>query len=311
MCVLRADITALTYAITRLLRAGLLVPPSPSSSNDPRPSFFTPIFPSLLRHLSPSPSAVSNGSSSTQPAERYPEGFWPRILLEMQQSDITALTWSFVLHLTRHHPPNSTKIHHASSILQAFLGPSVEPPSRGKGKQKDDGKLPQQRTSEVYDAFVDGLLTRGKGRETGEQEAVEVRCRVVVEWVAKGGEVGMFCSCSSNGIRVDGRARWLVAVKDLIERVLETWTDPKSIKYSLFAWQLCKSPSFTINIADQLPNRWQTRLNSSSLPSLNSHHTTHTSSKYRSNLPFSHQCKNISPTPMGRFVVLGCSSRRF
>lgn len=33
---------------------------------------------------------------------------------------------------------------------------------------------------------------------------------------------------------------WILAIKDLIERVLEVWTDPKSIKYSLFAWQLCR-----------------------------------------------------------------------
>lgn len=191
------DITALAYAITRLLRAGLLVPPTPSSSLDPRPSFFTPIFPSLLRHLSPSPNALSDGTSTRQPAERYPEGFWPRILLEMQQSDITALTWSFILHLTHHLPLQATKIHHASSILHVFLGPSVEPPSRGKGKQKEDtsSSSSRGRTSEVYDAFVDGLLTRGKGRETGEQAEVEVRCRVVVEWVAGGGEVGTSCSC--------------------------------------------------------------------------------------------------------------------
>lgn len=32
-----------------------------------------------------------------------------------------------------------------------------------------------------------------------------------------------------------------VAIKDFVERVMEAWTDPKSIKYSLFAWQLCKS----------------------------------------------------------------------
>lgn len=52
------------------------------------------------------------------------------------------------------------------------------------------GKTGVRKTSEVYDAFVDTLLVRGKGREMGGEEVVEARCRVVVSWIARGGDVG-------------------------------------------------------------------------------------------------------------------------
>lgn len=153
------------------------------------------MFPSLLRHLSPSPKQSKSTAPDDPTMRYYPSGFWPRVLLELQESDIAALAWSFLLHLTHGIHPTSTQpdraIKKASEYLETFLGPAVEPLSRGKGKAKEDVRE-AGRTSEVYEAFVDGLLARGKGREVGGAEAVEVRCRVVVGWVAKGGNVGMF-----------------------------------------------------------------------------------------------------------------------
>ena len=58
---------------------------------------------------------------------------------------------------------------------------------RGKGKE--------QKTTEVYEAVVEGLLARGKGREVGGGEVVETRCRIIVGWVAEGGDVGMLEWC--------------------------------------------------------------------------------------------------------------------
>lgn len=172
------DITALSYIIIRLLRTGLLSPPTPSSAYETRSSFFTPIFPSLLCHLR------SPGSKSRDPTRRYPPTFWPRLLIELQESDIAGLGWSFLLHLTQYIPSASTYVDsyitHAITALGAFLAPST----RGKGKER--------RTSEAYEAFVEGLLARGKGREVGGDEALETRCRVIVGWVAEGGDVGMF-----------------------------------------------------------------------------------------------------------------------
>jgi hypothetical protein len=69
----------------------------------------------------------------------------------------------------------------------------VEPLSKTKGKAG------VRKTSEVYDAFVDTLLVRGKGREMGGEEAVEARCRVVVSWIARGGDVGKHRHSAGSG----------------------------------------------------------------------------------------------------------------
>lgn len=105
----------------------------------------------------------------------------------MQESDIASLAWSFLLHLTHHTHATATPdrgIKQAAEYLELFLGPAVEPLSNTKGKAS------VRKTSEVYDAFVDTLLVRGKGREMGGEVVVEVRCRVVVGWIARGGDVG-------------------------------------------------------------------------------------------------------------------------
>ncbi|KAJ9118515.1 hypothetical protein QFC24_006168 [Naganishia onofrii] len=203
-------------------QAGLLNPPTPASSIDPRPSFFTPIFPSLLRHLSTDDTvSARDGRDINATNLRYAEGFWPTLLSELQASDIGALAWSFLLHLNKGIHTSTTPnrdIIQAAEYLERFLGPPAEPLSKSKGKQKaGSGPTPAQRTTEIWDSVLETLLMRGKGRESGGEEAVEIRCRIVVCWAAKGGDV---------------------AIKSLIERVMETWCDPKSVKYSLFAWQL-------------------------------------------------------------------------
>ncbi|KAJ9110815.1 hypothetical protein QFC22_006671 [Naganishia vaughanmartiniae] len=140
---------------------------------------------------------------------------------ELQASDIGAIAWSFLLHLSKGIHTSSTPnrdIKQAAEYLEGFLGPPVEPMSKSKGKQKaGSGLAPNQRMTEIWDAVLETLLVRGKGRESGGEEAVERRCRIFVCWAAKGGDI---------------------AIKSLIERVMETWCDPKSVKYSLFAWQL-------------------------------------------------------------------------
>lgn len=190
-------ITALSFALTRLIRTGLLIPPTPSAPLDPRPSFFTPIFPSLLRHLSSVPSSSTQRSMEdrTGSEHRYGVGFWPRLLLELQESDIASLAWSFLLHLSRSIHTTDAKperaIKRAAEYLERFLGPAVEPLGSRKGKLGEGSNASAVRkTTELYDAFVNSLLVRGKGREAGGEAAVEVRCRIVVGWVAKGGDIG-------------------------------------------------------------------------------------------------------------------------
>jgi telomere length regulation protein len=243
------DISSLSFALTKCLRAGLLNPPTPASSIDPRPSFFTPIFPSLLRHLSTDDTvSARNGRDVNATDLHYAEGFWPTLLSELQASDIGALAWSFLLHLSKGIHSSTTPnrdIKQAAEYLERFLGPPVEPLSKSKGKQKaGSGPTPTQRTTEIWDSVLETLLMRGKGRESGGEEAVEIRCRIIVCWAAKGGDIGKSSLISSLSCEeltcLSHLTRLSIAIKSLIERVMETWCDPKSVKYSLFAWQLCK-----------------------------------------------------------------------
>ncbi|KAJ9092098.1 hypothetical protein QFC21_006963 [Naganishia friedmannii] len=112
---------------------------------------------------------------------------------ELPASDIGALAWSFLLHLSKGIHTSTTpnrNIKQAAEYFERFLGPPVEPSSKSKGKQKAGSRsISAQRTTEIWDSVLETLLMRGKGRESGSEETVEIRCRIIVCWAAKGGDI--------------------------------------------------------------------------------------------------------------------------
>jgi telomere length regulation protein len=147
--------------IQRLANIGLHSA-KPIVATDPSPSFFSPIFPSLLAHLNPPPDS---------PLPPYPEEFLPQLFLALPTSNLIHLVVSLVSHLAfklgdgRTNQPNE-RIKRADTILSRIIGP----PKIG---------------GEAWDAIMRGIVI-------SKAPAGSVEMRIALAWISTGGET---CTC--------------------------------------------------------------------------------------------------------------------
>lgn len=210
----------LRLVIQRLASQGLLKA-SPSDQNSPDPSFFAPFLPPLLDHLHPSPAS---------PLKPYPTTFLPSLILPLSSSTIATFVSGLLQHLVYRLPqaepagpllPDKPdqRIICAVIVLEAIIGPAIV-------------------GDEAWDAVVNSV---NNGRMDGEVrgERSHAMVRVVTGWISRRGEKGKRRSVENDVFRTDYRCH--VAIKAFIDIIMETWTDPKHIKYSFYAKQFCKA----------------------------------------------------------------------
>lgn len=192
--------THLRQAYAKLAALGLLTPPTVESG--PAPAFFQPFLPLALGHLHP-----SDGS----PLPAYPASFFPSLLLPLPTSTLATLADSLAQHVTFRLASSSAplepdvpdeRVRRAAVVLGEFLGPA----SVG---------------SDAWAALLQTLLRSAAGEEVPK---VALR-RSIVAWAAGGGSSGGF----------DAGA-WLTrpAARQLIDRTMDVWSDPKQIKFGLY-----------------------------------------------------------------------------
>ncbi|WVQ84635.1 hypothetical protein IAT38_006790 [Cryptococcus sp. DSM 104549] len=204
-----SDVTPLRLVFEKLSSIGLLGP-QPSHESTPSPSLLAPLLPPLLAHLHPPPSS---------PLPPYPPAFLPSIFLPLPSSTLAAFIDSLLSHLSFRliSPPLplepdrlDERIKRAVEVLKAIIG-----------EAKPGG--------EAWEGVVRSVLGgKGKGRLGGHEEREQARNRIVVGWVGLGG---------------------LPASKAFVERIVETWTDSKYVKFSLYSQQLSLTHTLVLAIS--------------------------------------------------------------
>ncbi|WVQ74259.1 hypothetical protein IAR50_003856 [Cryptococcus sp. DSM 104548] len=192
------DVAPLRQVLEKLASVGLLIA-EPGSDRSRVPSLLTPLLPFLLNHLHPEP------SMSLPP---YPDTFWPSLILPLPSSTLASFTESLLAHTTHYliDPASplapdqaDERIKRAMIILKSLLGE----PKVGE---------------EAWEAVIRSVMSgKGKGRMAMDAWSEQARNRLVVGWVGEGGEV---------------------AAKAFIEIVVDAWTDPKYVKFSMYSQQL-------------------------------------------------------------------------
>ncbi|TYJ57904.1 hypothetical protein B9479_001259 [Cryptococcus floricola] len=191
------DVAPLRQVLEKLASVGLLIA-EPGSDLSRVPSLLIPLLPSLLNHLHPEPSV---------PLPPYPDTFLPSLILPLPSSTLASFTESLLAHLTHHliapalplapDQPDE-RVKRAVSVLKSILG---EPQVGG----------------EAWEAVTRSVLSgKGKGGMSMDAWKEQARNRLVVGWVAEGGET---------------------AAKAFIEVVVDAWTDPKYVKFSMYSQQ--------------------------------------------------------------------------
>nr|XP_019010363.1 uncharacterized protein I206_04832 [Kwoniella pini CBS 10737]OCF49144.1 hypothetical protein I206_04832 [Kwoniella pini CBS 10737] len=193
---LSIDPTPIRLVFEKLCSIGL-VNAAPSSSDSRSPSLFPALLPPLLKHIRP-PS-----ESSLLP---YPAEYLPSVLLGLPSSILASFVESLLSHLTFHpiDPTNPLRSNKPDQRIQRCL--EVFTRIVGKPKQGE----------EAWNAVIRSVLS-GKDELTLNDNKSQARNRLIVAWIATGGEN---------------------AVKSFIETVIDAWTDPKYVKFALYAKQL-------------------------------------------------------------------------
>ncbi|WVF72963.1 hypothetical protein IAT40_007781 [Kwoniella sp. CBS 6097] len=180
----------------RLSSIGLITP-QPPSLDSRTPSLFPAFLPPLLAHLRP---------PSNSPLPPYPSDYLPSIFLGLPSSTLLSLVSSLITHITHHLITDSNplepdvpdkRIKRAQAVLSKIIGPAIV-------------------GGEAWTAVLRYVLS-GKRELSLRDQRQQAANRILVSWIAEGGESG---------------------VKAFIESVLEAWTDPKYVKYTFYAQQL-------------------------------------------------------------------------
>lgn len=163
-----ADTSRILLVIQRLSSIGLFTPPPTRDRTSPAPSFFSAFLPGALAHLHP-----------VQPLPPHPPSYLPSIFLALPNSSIARIAESLLQHLTfnliQGSPslePDSPdqRIRRCAEVLTFFIG------------KPDVG-------GEAWEAVMRGVVGRKQYDEPmGKEE--HARSRVVVCWVARGGNGG-------------------------------------------------------------------------------------------------------------------------
>ncbi|KIR53446.1 telomere length regulation protein [Cryptococcus gattii Ru294] len=191
------DVTPLRLVIEKLFNIGLLTSQSPNTTSR-APSLLFSLLPPLLLHLHP---------PSSSPLPPYPPTFLPSVFLPLPSSTLSTLINALTTHLSFYlidpvnplepHKPDE-RIKRAVQVFQSIVGnPEVG--------------------SEAWQAVVQSVVAK-KGKSSmglGDWRG-HARNRLIVGWIAQGGDV---------------------AVKAFIEIIVDTWTDPKYVKFSMFSEQ--------------------------------------------------------------------------
>ncbi|WVW86203.1 hypothetical protein I302_108245 [Kwoniella bestiolae CBS 10118] len=191
-----ADTAPIRIVFEKLCSIGLLSP-SPSLGDARSPALLPSLLPPLLKHLHP---------PSTSPLQPYPARYLPSIFLSLPSSALASFVESLISHLTLHLiQPSSPlepgkpdgRIKRSVEVLTQIVGP----PKTGE---------------EAWNAVLRTVLSGKNGLKMSDQQA-QARNRLIVGWIARGGED---------------------AVRIFIESLIERWTDPKYVKFTLFSQQL-------------------------------------------------------------------------
>lgn len=194
------DVTPLRLVIEKLSNIGLLTSQSPNTSSR-SPSLLFPLLPPLLSHLHP---------PSSSPSLPYPPTFLPSVFLPLPSSIISAFINALTTHLSFYlidpanplqpHKPDE-RVKRAVQVFQSIIGSA-------------------EVGNEAWQAVVQSVVAKkGKSRMRLGEWREQARNRLIVGWIAQGGDV---------------------AVKAFIEIVVDTWTDPKYVKFSMFSEQFSK-----------------------------------------------------------------------
>lgn len=158
----------LAVVVQRLASIGLLSRKAPEPQSR-QPSFWEPILPSLLSHLHP---------PSTSPLAPYPPRFLPSLFLSLPSSVISPLVGSLIHHLTAESDyfegldsaSPDARVQRAAEVLQLVIGSA-------------------SLDSEALEAVSTEILaTKAFGNDVN----VHAALRMVVTWIANGGEDGEF-----------------------------------------------------------------------------------------------------------------------
>ena len=210
-----ADLSHIRLVIQRLTSLGLLSA-KPALNPSPSPSFLNPLIPPLLRHLHP---------PFDSPLSPYQVDFLPSLFLPLPSSTLSSFIDSLLDHVTfrlistdasllEPGKPDE-RIKRATEVLKLIVGPA-----------KIGG--------EAMEAVLRDLTN---GRRTGGMDQVQEhgRARVISTWMAEGGDQGEW--------RLSFMLILPEVIKTCIEAILDAWSDPKYIKFSLYAPQFGKSAS--------------------------------------------------------------------
>ncbi|OXG77861.1 telomere length regulation protein [Cryptococcus neoformans var. grubii Br795] len=191
------DVTPLRLVIEKLSSIGLLTSQSPNASSR-TPSLLYSLLPSLLSHLHP---------PSSSPLPPYPPTFLPSVFLPLPSSILSTFINALTTHLSFYlidpanplepHKPDG-RIKRAVQVFQSIVGNA-------------------EVGSEAWQAVVQSVMAKkGKSRMGLGEWREQARNRLIVGWIAQGGDA---------------------AVKAFIEIIVDTWTDPKYVKFSMFSEQ--------------------------------------------------------------------------
>ena len=206
-----ADLEKLRHVLERLISLGL-VSDRPTAGPSRSPSLLTPLLPTLLAHLHP---------HCSSPFPAYPSSYFPSLILPLPSSTLASFVNSLLDHLTLRLTSSNAdilspdqpeeRIKRAAVVLELILGPA-----------KSGGEA-----MEAVVRCTTGTKRIGSSSEDHEHS----RARLIVSWIHLSEENGKICSRASRLQLI--RSAAIV----LIDAVMETWTNAKNIRFSLFAEQ--------------------------------------------------------------------------
>lgn len=197
------DLAPLRVLIEKLAALGLFgTPPEPG----PSPTFLPPFLRPALAHLHPPPGGL----------EGYPDEFFPKLFLAMPTSTVGSVADGLLAHLPYRlitEPPLEPdvpdgRVRRAAVVLGQLLGKA-------------------EAGGDAWAAVVQALMG-GKLRSSGSETVHQARRRMVVAWAGAG---GLTRKCAHTDIAD------MPAARALVDTIMDAWSDPKGIKFGLFAQQ--------------------------------------------------------------------------